>query len=334
MNLNKQEIIKHIADHDTQNIKFAITDIDGVLRGKLISKEKFLKSLEDGIGFCNVLFGWDINDLTYDFKSISGWETGYPDSLATIDAESFKEIPWDDHKPFFLGDFEHSSDLKAICPRTLLKNVNQQAIDLGFLPKFSNEFEWFNFLESPQSLRQKNYTDPTPLTPGMFGYSSLRSSQYSYFVNELFESLVEFGIPIEGMHTETGPGVYEACIKYSDILKAADDAVLFKSSVKEIAFREGIMASFMAKWSNELPGCSAHIHQSLWDIKGDNNLFFDNSKNENISQLMESYIAGQLYCLPYILPMYAPSVIVTTVLLKGPGHQQQLAGESKIEQRL
>lgn len=308
MDLNKEEIVKHIKELDSQSIKFAVTDIDGVLRGKLISKEKFLKSLKNGIGFCNVIFGWDINDSTYNNPSVSGWETGYPDSIATIDIETFREIPWDDHKPFFLGDFQHSKELKSVCPRTLLKFITKQANDLGYLPKFSNEFEWFNFMESPQSLNQKNYIDPTPLTPGMFGYSILRSSQYSYFANELFESLWEFGIPIEGMHTETGPGVYEACVEYDDILKAADKAVLLKSSVKEIAFREGIMASFMAKWNKELPGCSAHVHQSLWNKDGSKNLFYDSSKENKMSELLESYLAGQLLCLPHILPMYAPTV--------------------------
>ena len=190
----------------------------------------------------------------------------------------------------------------------MLKRINKQANELGYSPKFSNEFEWFNFLESPQSLNLKNYTDPIPLTPGMFGYSILRFSQYSYFVNELFESIWEFGIPVEGMHTETGPGVYEACINYDDVLNAADKAVLFKSSVKEIAFREGIMASFMAKWNKELPGCSGHIHQSLWNKDGSKNLFYDSSKENRMSKLLESYLAGQLFCLPQILPMYAPTV--------------------------
>ena len=308
MDLNKEEIIKHINELDTHSIKFAVTDIDGVLRGKLISKEKFLKSIKDGVGFCNVIFGWDINDATYTFESVSGWHNGYPDYFASIDQGTFREIPWDDHKPFFLADFEHSKELNETCPRSLLKRISKQASDLGYLAKFSNEFEWFNFLESPQSLIHKNYTDPTPLTPGMFGYSILRSSQYSYFVNELFESLHEFGIPVEGMHTETGPGVYEACIKYSDILKAADNAVLFKSSVKEIAFREGIMASFMAKWNSELPGCSGHIHQSLWNLDESQNLFYNASSGTKMSKIMESYIAGQLKCLPYILPMFAPTV--------------------------
>ena len=80
-------------------------------------------------------------------------------------------------------------------------------------------------------------------------------------------------MPIEGLHTETGPGVYEAAILFSEALEAADRAILFKTGAKEIGARFGIMPSFMAKWNQHYPGCSGHIHQSLSD--GKKNLFYD-----------------------------------------------------------
>jgi glutamine synthetase len=142
----------------------------------------------------------------------------------------------------------------------------------------------------------------------MFGYSILRLSQNKEFYNDLFNLLHAFNIPLEGLHTETGDGVSEAAIDYTDILEAADRAVLFKSSVKEIASSHGLMASFMAKWSSEFPGCSGHIHQSLWDENQTTNLFYNENSADNISELMKQYIAGQLYCMPHILPMFAPTV--------------------------
>lgn len=304
--MTKEEIVQHIKELDTKSIKFGITDIDGVLRGKLISKEKFLKSLDSGLGFCNVIFGWDMNDSVYDNTKVSGWHTGYPDSFAHIDLESFRTIPWENDKPFFLADFSQSNDVVDVCPRTLLKKVRQEALDLGFNPKFGAEFEWFNFDETMHSLQEKEYTNPTPLTPGMFGYSVLRASQNSEFINELFDSLHEFNIPLEGFHTETGDGVYEAAITYSEILEAADRASLFKTSVKEIASEFDLIPSFMAKWNPKLPGCSGHIHQSLWDKSG-KNMFYDRTNEEKISKLMKHYIAGQIHCLPHILPMFAPT---------------------------
>lgn len=305
---NTQDILQYIQNAPSNKVKFAITDIDGILRGKIITRSKFLKAIDHSIGFCNVVFGWDMNDACYDNTRVTGWHTGYPDAMATIDLNSFRKIPWSEDMSFFLGDFSQSPDIGPICPRTLLRNIRQQSLDLGFIPKFSKEFEWFNFSETPQTLKEKNYSKPTPLTPGMFGYSVLRSSQNDEYFNDLFDLLHQFEVPIEGIHTETGDGVYEACIEADDILEAADRAILFKTGVKEIASRYGIMASFMAKWNNDLPGCSGHIHQSLWDKSETKNLFYDESGTFTMSKLMKHYVAGQLYCLPYILPMYAPTV--------------------------
>lgn len=302
------DIIREIEKDKGQKVKFAVTDIDGVLRGKVISRDKFKKALDHPVGFCNVIFGWDMNDAVYDNSRVTGWHTGYPDAQASLDPGTFRRIPWDGDMPFFLADFSEAEDLSAVCPRTLLKTISKECRELGYVAKFSNEFEWFNFRETPQSLHDKEYHRPTPLTPGMFGYSILRSSQQAPFFNALFDQLHAFGVPVEGQHTETGDGVYEACITYADVLEAADRAVLFKSSVKEIASRHELIASFMAKWNGDLPGCSGHIHQSLWDDENGKNLFYDADRAHHMSELMEQYIAGQLYCLPHILPMYAPTV--------------------------
>ena len=304
--MNRQEITELIYELDVSNVKFAVVDMDGVLRGKIISTQKFLKALQEDVGFCNVIFGWDVADQCYDNSKVSGWHTGYPDAFAIIDPSTFRRIPWEDNKPFFLADFSESDSASGVCPRSLLKKVDAQAREMGFIPKFSAEFEWFNFLETPNSLHQKNYEHPTPISPGMFGYSVLRTSQNAHYINQLWDDLLRFEIPLEGIHTETGDGVYEAAITYNEILTAADQAALFKSSVKEIAAKNEMMASFMAKWNPNLPGCSGHIHQSLWDKDG-NSLFFDGNAPETMSPLMESYLAGMLHCLPHIMPMFAPT---------------------------
>lgn len=306
--MTKQEIIDYVKSYPENQVKFAVTDIDGVLRGKSISGEKFLNLIDLNITFCNVIFGWDVNDQVYDNSKVTGWHTGFPDSMATIDLSTFRTIPWNENIPFLIADFHQSDELSEICPRSLLRKLDAECNELGYVPKFSCEYEWFNFQESPDSLNEKGGLTPKPLTPGMFGYSMLRSSQYSDFYNDLVVLLRQFGVPIEGIHTETGDGVYEACIHYSSVVEAADRGALFKAGVKEIAHKYGVMASFMAKWSDDLPGCGGHLHQSLWNQAEDINLFFDAERDQEMSQLMEHYIAGQLHCLPYILPMYAPTV--------------------------
>ncbi len=316
--MNKDQLISYINEHNIQKIKFAFADIDGVLRGKTINTQKFLDGLQDGYGFCDVVFGWDIQDAAYDNVQITGWHSGYPDKECRIDTATLRHIPWQNDVPFFLADFSAAdgNDLAA-CPRSLLKRIVKQCREMGYHAEFAQEFEWFNFAETPESLEQKDFKNMQPLSPGMFGYSILRTSQHYAFYNDLFDLLTKFDIPIEGLHTETGPGVYEAAIVHDETLAAADKAVLFKTAVKEIAAMHGLTATFMAKWNADLPGCSGHVHQSLWDADYNKNLFFDAADENNMSDLLKHYLAGQLYCMPHLLPMYAPTINSYKRLVEG-----------------
>ena len=312
--MNKNEIIEYVKQHPSGKVKIAFTDIDGILRGKYISTGKFLSVCESTTGFCDVIFGWDAGDVAYDNSQFTGWHTGYPDAPAKIDLTAFRKIPWENDVPFFIGDFiDAEGQPSAVCPRQLLKKVLAEAEALGYTPFFSQEFEWYNFAESPQSANEKGFRNLLPLTPGMFGYSVLRSTLKNSFFSDLFAHLKKFDVPLEGLHTETGPGTYEAAITHSGVLEAADRAVLFKTAVKEIAYKHDIMASFMAKINENLPGCGGHVHQSLW--KKDENVFYD--VREKASEVMKQYIAGQLFCLPHILPMFAPTINSYKRLVEG-----------------
>jgi glutamine synthetase len=304
----------------TEKVKLAVTDIDGILRGKVISFDKFKSIAAKGFGFCDVVFGWDAGDQAYDNGAFTGWHTGYPDAIAVVDVDTMRRVPWEDGLPFFLADFQTGpGEALPVCPRGVLKRVVQEAAAQGYSAYFSQEFEWFNFIAASDDPARRSFEGLKPMTQGMFGYSILRASQRSEYFHALFDELKKFGVPLEGLHTETGPGVYEAAILYSDILEAADRAVLFKSGVKEIAYRHGVLPTFMAKVSESLPGCSGHVHQSLW--RDGVNLFHDpggmGGASDGMSSLMKSYMAGQLYCLPHILPMVAPTVNSYKRLVEG-----------------
>ena len=314
--MSNEEIFDYVSKHPSGRVKVAVADIDGVLRGKYISSEKFLSVAKSELGFCAVIFGWDMADQAYDNASYTGWHTGYPDAKVKLSLSSFRKIPWENDLPFFLGEFiDDDGNPLEICPRQLLQKIIAQATESGFEAKCSQEFEWFNFAETSKSFAEKEGRNLTPLTPGMFGYSILRSSERNDFFSALFDQLQQFDIPLEGLHTETGPGVYEAAIAYSGALMAADNATLFKTAVKEIAYKHGILASFMAKVNENLPGCSGHVHQSLWC--GNINLFYDATQPNQMSKTMQHYLAGQLYCLPHILPMVAPTINSYKRLVEG-----------------
>jgi glutamine synthetase len=216
-------------------------------------------------------------------------------------------VPWDNGVPFFLGEFVNADGTPhPVCPRQTLKRVLKRAGKMGFQVMTGMEFEWYNFAETPQSWAAKKGVAPEPLTPGMFGYSLLRVNQNREFFNAIMDDMLAFGVPVEGLHTETGPGVYEAAIGFSEALEQADRAILFKTGTREIGARFGIMPSFMAKPHQPLPGCSGHIHQSLSD--GKTNLFFDAKAPRRMSKLFESYLAGQVACMMEFGPMIWPTI--------------------------
>jgi glutamine synthetase len=300
-------VLDELRKSGAEKVKVAVTDIDGVLRGKYLHKDKFFSAADGGFGFCNVVFGWDSGDVCYDNSAYTGWHSGYPDAMAQVDLATMRRVPWDGDIPFFLADFVDGQGAPLpVCPRQLLKGVLARAEAAGFTAKCGLEFEWFNFQETPQSLAAKGHANPTPLSPGMFGYSLVRMAQNRPFFTALMDELRAFGIPLEGLHTETGPGVFEAAIQFSDALEAADRGVLFKTAAKEIGTRFGIMPTFMAKWNSQLPGCSGHTHQSLWS--GEKNAFYDEKDPLTMSRTFKSYLAGVLRCLPEILPFFAPTV--------------------------
>lgn len=286
-----EELIQSLNDRGVKYVKVAITDIDGVLRGKYMQIDKFVKSLKSGFGFCDVIFGWDSSDELYEFnipenKLYTGWHTGYPDQKVKIVLDSERKIPFESNTPLFLSDLTEGE----VCPRSALKRVVNLLESIGFKGKSALEYEFFLFNETPESIRKKNYKNLNNFTPGMFGYSILRSSVESDLYHEILNMCSKMDFPLEGLHTETGPGVLEAAIQVDETLKSADKAILFKTFMKVLAQKNNLMATFMAKWSHKYPGQSGHVHCSLVDLE--NNPVFSERGTGEMSEIMKNFLGG------------------------------------------
>jgi glutamine synthetase len=304
----------YITQNAVPRIKLGFTDVDGILRGKYVSREKFLSALEKGFGFCDVIVGWDSNDQLYDNVQYTGWHTAYPDAPARIVAETGRPLPFEGNVPFFLCEL--AGQAESICPRGTLRRVLKRAEAMGFSALSAFEYEFFLFDETPDSVRAKGYRDLTPITPGFFGYSVLRSSVHNELYHALMEEMAAMDIAIEGLHTETGPGVLEAAIAVDEALASADKAVLFKTFAKVFAQRRNMMATFMAKWSKDWPGQSGHIHISLKDKKG-KPIFHDAKKPHGMSDRMRWFLGGQQKLLPDVLAMISSTVNSYSRLIPG-----------------
>ena len=178
------------------------------------------------------------------------------------------------------------------------------------------EDEYFLFAETPDSIREKGFRNLQPITPGFFGYSVLRSSVHADLYHSLLALAKTMDFPIEGLHTETGPGVLEAAIAVDGAASAADKAALFKTFTKVWAQRQGMMATFMAKWSNDYPGQSGHIHMSLRHKDG-RSAFYDPAGEHSMSELQRHFLAGQQRLMPELLAMLAQTVNAYSRLVPG-----------------
>jgi glutamine synthetase len=306
-----------ISDRGLTHIKVGVFDVDGVMRGKYMSREKFFAALGKGFGFCDVVLGWDSNDQLYENPGVdyTGWHTGYPDAQVRILPASAREMHFEPGMLLFLAEFTGAAE--QICPRGLLRRVIERGQAMGIDVRAAFEYEFFLFNETPDSVREKGFRNLSPVTPGFFGYSMLRNCTHSHWYQDLLELSETMDFPLEGLHTETGPGVLEAAIAHDTALAAADKAALFKTFTKVWAQRNDMMATFMARWSNEYPGQSGHIHVSLQNRGDGRGLFYDAGDPQGISEQARQFVAGQQLLMPELLAMLAQTVNSFSRLVPG-----------------
>ena len=160
---------KIVRERGLDYVKVALHDIDGVMRGKYINREKFFSALDNGLAFCDVVLGWDSNDQLYDNKDITftGWHTGYPDAPVRVIVHTCRDIPFEPGMLLFLCEFDGAA--ADICPRKILHRILARADSMELDAFAAFEYEFFLFNETPDSVRDKGYRDLQPITPGYFG---------------------------------------------------------------------------------------------------------------------------------------------------------------------
>jgi glutamine synthetase len=308
--MDVSEVIRLMDSHHIEVVKVGAADMDGVYRGKRVTRDSFLSLCQgEGIPQCDVVFGWDIQEEVIGDLPYSSWAGGFRDILMRPDLSTFAVVPWDPGTASVVCDlYTEEGEPFPVAPRQVLRRVMERAAKAGLRSLMAVELEVRYFREDQESLRAKDYTGLRPLSPGLNCYSIHHASIDEDVVGEIRRLLLEYGIPVSGYNREHGAGMYEINLHHGDVLMSADQAMLYKSASKEIAARRGIIPSFMAKYSDQLDGCSGHIHQSAWDAEGEHNLFWNEDGRHHMSKLMGHYIAGLLATLPEFILMFAPNV--------------------------
>src|SRR5215204_2342911 len=269
----KERVFKEAEEANVRFVSLQFTDIMGVVKNVHIPFHKFGDAVDHGLWF--------------DGSSIEGFARIHEsDMFLDPDLETFGIIPWE------RGD---NATAKVICdvytpdgepfagdPRAVLRRQLQRAQEMGFRYLTGPELEFFMLRRSPSSA-DDGLPNVEPLPHDQAGYFDFTMDEAANVRKEMVEALEELGIVVEASHHEVAIGQHEIDFKYDDAMRTADNAVTFRTTLKAIAQRHGLYATFMPKPFHGINGSGMHCHQSLWSLDGKTNLFHDGSDEYQLS---------------------------------------------------
>jgi glutamine synthetase len=284
----------------------AFTDMQGRLFGKRIQAEYFLDEVtEHGIEGCDYLLALDMEMDPVPGYEMANWEKGYGDFAIVPDLTTLRRIPWLDRTALVVCDVaNHDGSPVTASPRQVLIAQFERAREMGFMPMMASELEFYLYKESYAEAHEKDYSDLTPTIPYILDYHVLATTMDEQYVGAIRRGMHAAGIPVEFSKGEAWYGQHEVNTRYADAVTSADRHTIYKNGVKEIAFLNGISATFMAKPSEKDIGSSCHIHSSLLD-DGGSNAFVD---GEEETDVFRHYLGGQRAHIRELALFVAPSI--------------------------
>lgn len=284
-------------------------DMQGRLVGKRFHAAHFVNGGWEETHCCNYLLAVDMEMTTVQGYKTSSWETGYGDYVLKPDMATLRPVPWLEGTALVLADMldHHTHEDVAVSPRAILKRQVARARAMGLQPMMATELEFYLFENSYESLRDHGPRDLRAISAYNEDYHLFQTTKEEDVMRALRNGLYGAGIPVENSKGEADAGQEEINYKYSDALDTADNHVIVKQAVKEIAWAKGKSVTFMAKYDHRKAGSSSHIHQSLWSLDGQPS-FFDKAAPHGMSDLMKHFLAGQLAHARDITAFLAPYV--------------------------
>lgn len=280
------------------SVHIGMVDADGGFRDKIVSAEKAVKLAARGYPFCEVLYFWDIAERTFQ-------DGAFIDRPAELHADTLRRYPFSPGTALCLADFTGAFGQRSA--RNLCLRLLAEAADLGYDVHSAFEFEFCVFSETPETLRAKNYRDLTHFAQANRTYSLQTTALHGDLLDGLQQTMTTLGIAIDALHTELGPGCFEAPLTHARGIKAADDALLFKNFAKAYFLRHGLTAGFMSKLSPDLSGQSGHFHISLSDRHGAP-AFAAPSQPDGLSGVARHFLGGLVTLMPELLALCSHTV--------------------------
>ena len=276
--MDKKELLARVDRDDIKFISLQFTDVTGSVKSVDITPERLPGALEDGVWF--------------DGSSVEGFaRVQESDMRLVLDADTYTVLPWSPpdlrRARVFCDIYMPSGEPFQGDPRGTLKRVLKRIENRGWVFNVGPEPEFFLF-------KRNGVEDIHPVPYDVGGYFDFSFHDQATLVrNELMQALNEMGLDVEMGHHEVARGQHEIDFRYDDALRAADHVTTMKYTVKAIAAKYDLIASFMPKPIFGVNGSGMHCHQSMFSSQGEN-LFFDGEDENHLSPLAYQFLAGQL----------------------------------------
>ncbi|HEX9880984.1 MAG TPA: hypothetical protein VGA65_00605 [Hyphomicrobium sp.] len=275
-----------------------IFDFTGAFREKRLDAGAFVLALEKGWQFIDALPFWMYDETCFA-------EKGFVDEAVRIDPDAVRRYVFE--PAALLAVAEYAGPSAAISPRATLARVIDKARGLGLEALGGFEYETIFLAEDGASLRAKNWQGLDPALPHNRCWSGVAPAADATFLTTVHHQLDACHINLAHHCMELGPGCVEYCLGPDPLIKASDDAALFKVFTKAIARRHGMTASFMAQLDQGYPGLGGHLSISLRDTSGKPLLNGDGGA-ESLSATARAFLGGVLALVPHWMCMFAPTV--------------------------
>ncbi|HEY6633105.1 MAG TPA: glutamine synthetase family protein [Rhizobiaceae bacterium] len=296
-----------IREHDVREVECLVPDMNGVLRGKVLPVEKFLKALDGSALYMPTSALLVCSDGNYSGSNDEGFAYGDPDMLLAPDTDSLC-LSADRRRAYVIADARYPEErLWNALPRTLLRSVVSLYAEKGWQAVVAPELEFY--LTAPNPDPREPVTAPTLATGGkesaQHPYDMEALELFDPVMRRVYEHCATAGIPVDTLSHETGAAQLEINLLHGDPLRLADQVVLFKRIARKAAAEQGMNITFMAKPRGDQAGSAMHLHVSLVDAAGEN-LFADGEGED--TPMFRHFMGGLQKYIPEAMPLFAPHV--------------------------
>ncbi len=306
-----QAALLEVDDLESQGIETVVVaapDLQGRLFGRRMPRDAF-RERPEGVDVCTCTLAWDMEqDLEVPGVAFAGFHNGWPDFRLVPDLSTLRPLGWLDGVAICFADIvDQDGQPVDIAPRNLLQAQLRRLRDAGYEAYIGSELEFYLYRNDPDAARRMQYRDLAPTTSAHVDYLISPGNLMEPFFRRVAHGLARSGITMETAQNEWGHGQWELGVRYDAALRTADAHTLFKLAIKELAAREGMVATFMARPSTESIGSSGHVHLSLRDRAG-GFPFYDGEADHRLSHLFRSAVGGLLTHASDLMLWYAPNV--------------------------